>query len=127
MNSSNDMTSHFIYLIQVPTQSQSYSFTLWVLSNTNSIASVFSGIIFSLLILSITVKANIYVNNKAKQKKLLKLKEDNLSYISYIEQTLENLKRQKKLSSETRKTFENIIEESKFLRNSMEELEIEKE
>jgi hypothetical protein len=126
MNSSNEITFHFIYLIQAPTSSQPYSFSLWVLNNTNSIASVFSVIILSLLVLSITVRSNIYVNTKARQKKLLERKAMNIRYIEGLAEEVEKLKRQKKLSGENKETVESIIEKSKNLRNLIEGLKIEK-
>lgn len=121
MNNSNEVSFHFIYLIQAPTPSLPYSFSLWVLNNTNSITSVFSGIILGLLVLSIIVKANIYANNKILMTKLLTRKAKNLRYIESLFEDLEKLK----LSSVDRENFRSIIITSEKLRSSIEELKIE--
>lgn len=128
MNNPKEIAIQFVYLLQVSSPSQSYSITSLVLSKTNLISSVLAIITLSLLLVSITTKANINKKIQIKQKREQEKRAEELRAITSIEESARELqasKRFKRLEGPDKEAIENLIKKAEELRRLREEMQIE--
>ncbi len=127
MNNPKEIAIQFVYLLQVSSPSQSYSITSLVLSNTNLISSVLAIITLTLLLVSITTKANISRKIQIKQKREQEKRAEELKAITSIEESARELqasKRFKRLEGIDKEALENLIKKAEELRRLRKETQI---
>jgi uncharacterized membrane protein len=127
MNNPKEIAIQFVYLLQVSSPSQSYSITSLVLSNTNLISSVLAIITLTLLLVSITTKANISRKIQIKQKREQEKRAEELKAITSIEESARELqasKRFKRVEGTDKEALENLIKKAEELRRLREETQI---
>ncbi len=127
MNNPKEIAIQFVYLLQVSSPSQSYSITSLVLSNTNLISSVLAIITLTLLLVSITTKANISRKIQIKQKREQEKRAEELKAITSIEESARELqasKRYKRVEGTEKEALENLIKKAEELRRLRKETQI---